>query len=160
MHCCLVVLLLSVTFASLYCAAPRQKAVGDPPFIRGDLKAAYVVGEVKFRADVMEVHREYLEKNGLSDVLSSTIPDSGGGQRQDKEASEQVSPSAPPARAAGTTGGGGGDGGGEDRPPPAKFLPPDAKVGRLLNNYPPGAIDHVLSLLGLWFTSHPPDYST
>ena len=149
MFCVLAGLFLSVVFASLYCAAPRQKAV-------------YVVGEPTFRADVLEVHREYWAKRygAVSDVLSSTMPVSDKGQRQDKEVSEQVRARAPPARAAGTTGGGGGDGGGEDRPPPAKFLPPDAKVGRLLNNYPPGAIDHVLSLLGLWFTSHPPDYST
>ena len=130
------------------CAAPRQKAV-------------YVVGKVKFRADLLEVHREYLEKNGgMYDALSSTMPDSGGGQRQDKEASEQVRSSAPPARAAATTGGGGGDGGGEDRPPPATFKPPDANVGRLLNNHPLEMIEHVLRLLGMYFTVYEPDNST
>jgi len=154
LHCCLVVLLLSVVFASLYCAAPRQEVVYRQ-------KTAYVVGEPTFvRSDLLEVHREYLEKNGVSDVLSSTIPDSGGGQRQDKEASEQVRPSAPPARAAGTTGGGGGDGGGEDRPPPATFKPPDANVGRLLNNHPLEMIEHVLRLLGMYFTIYEPDHTT
>ena len=82
--CVLAVLLLSVVFASLYCAAPRQRVV-------------YGIGKVKLRSDVLEVHRQDSgggkevvygigEVKFMSDVLTSTMPDSGGGQRQDKEA--------------------------------------------------------------------------